>query len=147
MNFAIHPHQLTNNKMNLKSNINRNNNTIIMENLSHVGRPVSVSVLMYYDEYERYDGDGFYPIILKPNDSDNVKYAKYKKVTIQFEYNYTNRRWKQSTEERITGLDGEYGTELLNRLNKEGNVNGLTIYSYCQKTRCGFLLLTRPLNL
>jgi len=122
-----------------------------MATLSQVGdyvnvkkNNISVSVLMYYDEYERYDGDGFYPIILNPNDpNDAIKYAKYNTVTINFEYNHENRKWTQSTEERITGLDGEYGKELLNRLNKEGNVNGLTIQSYCKIARGGFLLLNQ----
>ena len=56
-------------------------------------------IIMYYDLYERYNGDGFYPILNKYNNWDEVK--------IIFEYNnsFTIPFWKQINEESITGLD------------------------------------------
>jgi len=82
-------------------------------------------IIMYYDSYERYNGDGFYPVLkLDPvlNSLD-----KWDEVKIIFEYNnlFTIPFWKQINEESITGLDKDTRTELLNILNKGINKSSI----------------------
>lgn len=97
-----------------------------------MNKELIVSVEMYYDEYEKYDGDGFYPIILSPTSSSPSveKKTHLKKTVIQFKYHNILRSWIQKTEDMIRGLDGDYGKKLLEILNEKGGVNGKNIYSY-----------------
>ena len=76
-------------------------------------------VIMYYDSYERYEGDGFYPVFKSCD--------KWKDVKIIFEYkkSVTIAYWKQINEESITGLDKDTKTELLNILNKGINKSNI----------------------
>lgn len=90
---------------------------------------VIVSVEMYYDEYERYDGDGFYPMILSSSFSVENR-IHLKKTMIEFKYNNIQKAWIQKTEDMIRGFDGNYGKKLLNILNEKGLVKGENIYTY-----------------
>lgn len=92
-----------------------------------MNKELIVSVEMYYDEYEKYDGDGFYPMILS---SSVEKKINLKKTMIQFKYHNILRAWIQKTEDMIRGLDGDYGKKLLEILNEKGGVNGENIYTY-----------------
>ena len=80
-------------------------------------------IIMYYDSYERYNGDGFYPVLKKCHQLCD----QWDEVKIIFEYNnsFTIPFWKQINEESITGLDKDTKTELLNILNK--GINKSTI--------------------
>jgi hypothetical protein len=78
-------------------------------------------IIMYYDSYERYNGDGFYPVLKL--DPVLKKYNQWDEVKIIFEYK--NYCWKQINEESITGLDKDTKTELLNILNKGINKSNI----------------------
>ena len=78
-----------------------------------------IEVKMYYDHYEKYFGDGFFPILEK---NENLL-----SIIISFEYN--NNNWVQITQDEIHGLDMDIGNKLLNILNKEGNKEGKIIKS------------------
>jgi hypothetical protein len=94
---------------------------------------VEVEVQMYYDEYERDYGDGFYPVF---------SYSKrMKSISILFEYDNEKQVWVQKTEEMIKGLDESCGDDLLELLNKKGGVKGVGIYSYCCISKFGILLI------
>lgn len=97
----------------------------------------AAAVLMYYDEYEKEHGDGFYPVLFSPCS------VGWKEIMIEFEF--ANRIWRQKTEDMIYGLDCEIGSKLLNILNTRTNANGHTIYSYCKKTGCSIKLYETPL--
>lgn len=96
-------------------------------------------IQMYYDEYEKDYGDGFYPSLLLLN--QNMKC-----ISIEFEYNHEKQVWVQKTEDMIQGLDGSCGKELLQWLNEKGKVKGLGIYSYCSKSNYGTLLISENEN-
>ena len=87
-----------------------------------------INVKMYYDDYEKYFGDGFYPII--------IENEKYTSIIISFQYK--NNIWKQITQDEIHGLDGDVGIKLLDFLNREGNEKGKII-----KNRYGLILYQR----
>lgn len=94
---------------------------------------VEVEVQMYYDEYEREYGDGFYPVF---------SFGKrMKPVSIQFDYDNEKQVWVQKTEEMIKGLDDSCGDDLLQLLNQMGGVKGVGIYSYCCISKFGILLI------
>lgn len=85
---------------------------------------------MYFDEYERELGDGFYPLM---NNNTNLT-----TVSINFKYNKLLECWVQLNEDAIMGLDGDTGKELLFFLNNKSNPpkicslilnkNGIIIY-------------------
>jgi hypothetical protein len=72
--------------------------------------------LLYYDEYECYDGDGFYPSVKK-----DETFSKEK--IISFLYNSKFNCWIQCDELCISGLDAYNATKLLKILNKKNEVN------------------------
>jgi hypothetical protein len=76
-------------------------------------------IIMYYDSYERYNGDGFFPVLDPCNTFDEVK--------IIFEYNnsFTIPFWKQKNEDSIRWLDKDTKTKLLNILNKGINKSNI----------------------
>jgi hypothetical protein len=76
-----------------------------------------ICVKMYYDEYEKYFGDGFYPLLENEKDKSQI--------TISFEY--MNNYWIQKSQDEITGLDGDIGKNLLEILNREANKMGTLI--------------------
>jgi hypothetical protein len=76
-----------------------------------------IRVKMYFDEYEKYFGDGFYPLLEKEKDNSQI--------TISFEY--INDCWMQKSQDEITGLDGDIGKNLLEILNREANESGTVI--------------------
>ena len=71
---------------------------------------------LYYDEYEYYDGDGFYPSI-----TQDETYSK--EIIISFKYDSIFNCWRQKTGMCITGLDGNNAHDLLNILNKKNNLD------------------------
>ena len=77
---------------------------------------------MYYDKYEKDCGDGFYPQ-LQPLDG-----TEYASTPIKFKLvKQYPTIWIQANNSVIYGLDGDYGIELLNSLNKEANKNATSI--------------------
>jgi len=77
---------------------------------------------MYYDKYEKDCGDGFYPQ-LQP-----LHGTEYDSTSIKFKLvNQYPTIWIQANNSVIYGLDGDYGIELLNSLNKEANKNATSI--------------------
>ena len=71
---------------------------------------------LYYDEYECYNGDGFYPCLKKDKTCCT-------EIIIPFIYNSKLNSWIQKSERCISGLDGNNGVDLLNILNKKNNLN------------------------
>ena len=84
-----------------------------------------IHVKMFYDDYEKYFGDGFYPIL-----EENEKYTS---IIISFQYK--NDNWIQISQDEINGLDRDVGKELLDFLNNEGNEEGKII-----KNSYGYIL-------
>ena len=78
-----------------------------------------IDVKMYYDHYEKYFGDGFFPIL---ENNENM-------LSITISFQYKNYNWIQITQDEIHGLDMDIGNKLLNILNKEGNKEGKIIKS------------------
>lgn len=78
-----------------------------------------IEVKMYYDHYEKYFGDGFFPILEK---NENM-------LSIRISFQYKNYNWIQITQDEIHGLDMDIGNKLLDILNKEGNKEGKIIKS------------------
>jgi hypothetical protein len=71
---------------------------------------------LYYDEYECYNGDGFYPSVKKDE-------TCCKEIIISFIYNSKLNCWIQKSGMCISGLDGNNAFDLLNILNKKNNLN------------------------
>lgn len=74
-------------------------------------------VTLYYDEYEYFNGDGFFPQI----DKDATC---CKEIEVKFIYNNIFNCWIQKTGICISGLDGDNESKLLNILNSKHNLNG-----------------------
>ena len=89
-------------------------------------QPITINLQMYYDEYEKMYGDGFYPQI-KPFGSICI----CKKTNISFKlitHVYNNDlAWIQVDNSVIYGFDGDNGIQLLNFLNKQANINAKKI--------------------
>jgi hypothetical protein len=68
---------------------------------------------MFFDEYEREYGDGFYPLM------NNNIINGLKSVSIIFTYNKILTCWVQTNNEPIDDLDGDTGLELLTFLNEK----------------------------
>jgi len=107
-----------------------------------------VSIIMYYNNYERTCGDGFYPQLL----NENSKFDKAEEINFQQIIAYTKTiidqnnletiypvvAWKQIDNGCINGLDGKCGSLLLAKLNTYAHkscisqqilcANGLVIY-------------------
>ena len=79
-----------------------------------------VNVKMYYDEYEKYFGDGFYPFFQE-------KEKEMDKTEIVISFYYKEKCWIQINNEEINGLDGDMGKHLLDYLNREGIESGIMI--------------------
>lgn len=82
---------------------------------------------LYYDEYEKMYGDGFYPQL-----SPFKEICTCKNSLISFklmDYNIFNRElvWTQIDNSVIYGFDGNNGFNLLHSLNKEANVDATRI--------------------
>jgi hypothetical protein len=88
----------------------------------------TIRVKMYYDEYEKYFGDGFYPFFKE-------KEEKGENSEVIFSFRYNNDCWNQITQDEIYGLDGDIGKHLLERLNSSGQQNGKII-----KNSNGFII-------
>jgi|694.fasta_scaffold69227_4 hypothetical protein len=88
----------------------------------------TIRVKMYYDEYEKYFGDGFYPFFKEKEEKDENS-------EVIFSFRYNNDCWNQITQDEIYGLDGNVGKQLLERLNSSGQQNGKII-----KNSNGFII-------
>jgi hypothetical protein len=88
----------------------------------------TIRVKMYYDEYEKYFGDGFYPFFKEKEEKDENS-------EVIFSFRYNNDCWNQITQDEIYGLDGNIGKLLLERLNSNGQQNGKII-----KNSNGFII-------
>jgi hypothetical protein len=66
----------------------------------------------YYDEYEYMNGDGMYPAF-DPDQGEPYD----AQIEISFVYDADLRGWVQTSGHFICGLDGDFGTRLLMRLN------------------------------
>jgi hypothetical protein len=80
-------------------------------------------IAMYYDEYERLHGDGFYPSPEPMGD----EYSGF--VSILFKLNESDQSWNQISGQSFDGLDGDYGIKLLNKLNDGELFPATKIYS------------------
>ena len=80
---------------------------------------VPVQVIMYYDEYERKYGDGFYPQI----DNFTETMDSWTKITFNKIIFHNKKVWFQMNDGCINGLDGDCGTKLLYYLNMHSNSN------------------------
>lgn len=79
-----------------------------------------INVKMWYDEYEKYFGDGFYPFFKEKENKIDLT-----EIIINFEYK--QKIWRQIDKDEITRLDGDTGKLLLEYLNSEGNEKGIII--------------------
>ena len=92
--------------------------------------PTSITVIMYYDEYERTCGDGFYPQL---NNNDPALTDKTEIIFTKMCLGHINRdgvlvpdmAWCQLNNGCINGLDGNCGTVLLAHLNARENGNNI----------------------
>ena len=86
-----------------------------------------VVIKLYYDDYERRWGDGFYPQIVQGSllNSTDVPFVQTM-VTIPFQQK-SAIAWIQIDNGCIEGLDGNCGQELLTKLNSFAHIN-------CQST-------------
>ena len=80
-------------------------------------------IVMYYDEYERLNGDGLYP------SSDPMGEEYSGAVSILFKLNESDQSWNQVSGQPFDGLDGDYGIKLLNKLNDGILCPAIKIYS------------------
>jgi hypothetical protein len=73
-------------------------------------------ITMFYDDYERFYGDGFYPML---NDSFG-----YTNINIEFKQDPDNY-WRQvdNNNSCINGLDGDNGKLLFQLLNTMANIS------------------------
>lgn len=78
---------------------------------------------LFYDTYEYEFGDGFYPMLQKGD-------LSYKQIDIKFLYNIKHNCWVQTNEIVISGLDGDNGVNLLNRMNEKNNLKCVAIYNF-----------------
>ena len=81
-----------------------------------------VAVTMYYDNYEREFGDGFYPQLNKNSDAlANKTRIIFEKVCVTNttigDKNIRVFAWAQMSDCPINGLDGDCGPQLLSYLN------------------------------
>ena len=70
---------------------------------------------LYYDFYEFYGGDGFFPILKKDETCNSEE-------DIIFYYVSEKNCWQQINGICISGLDCDEGKKLLNRMNTKQNV-------------------------
>jgi hypothetical protein len=75
---------------------------------------------LYYDEYEYYNGDGFYPSIEKDDTCS-------REITVSFIYNNKFNCWVQNDSMCISGLDADIGIKLLKIMNTKYNLNCTSI--------------------
>ena len=89
-----------------------------------IKRKMSVKdIVMYYDEYERKFGDGFYP-------SPEPMGEEYSGVvSILFKLDESDQSWSQVSGQPFDGLDGDYGIKLLNILNDGELCPAIKIYN------------------
>ena len=83
---------------------------------------------MYYDEYEKMYGDGFYPQLNHFKEICTCKNALISFKLMDYTYN-SNRElvWVQIDNSVIYGFDGNNGFNLLHSLNKEANIEATKI--------------------
>lgn len=91
---------------------------------SKIKRKMSVKdIVMYYDEYERRFGDGFYP-------SPETMGEEYLGVvSILFKLNKSDQSWNQISGQPFDGLDCDFGIKLLNILNEDELCPATKIYN------------------
>ena len=80
---------------------------------------------MYFDEYVKSYGDGFYPQLFLPDEgyfiSTDIEFR------LEDESGSGSYVWIQSNNSAIYGFDGIYGIQLLVSLNNEARVNATKI--------------------
>jgi len=96
---------------------------------SRLENDIIIKKKMYYDEYEKIYGDGFYPK-LTPR---GIGICTCKNTTISFKLIvYKSNQecaWIQIDNSVIYGFDGNNGIKLLHSLNKEANVQASSIFN------------------
>ena len=85
-----------------------------------------IPVTFFYDEYEKENGDGFYPVLEKCT-------ACTTEITINFTVYEKHNVWKQINNFNIDGLDGNHGEILLKRLNTLAGKNCVSIVNKFDK--------------
>ena len=86
----------------------------------------TITTTMYYDEYEKEYGDGFYPLLYK--ESSHMKPVEISFV--EYKLSSTETVWKQTGSATwILGLDGLTGPNLLKLLNDHSSRNHKKIVS------------------
>lgn len=86
-----------------------------------------ISVTLFYDEYEKNNGDGFYPVIEKSHACDTP-------ITIKFTLDKQHKYWKQVDSYNIDGLDGNGGELLLKMFYQIEHFNCTVIVNKFGKT-------------
>jgi hypothetical protein len=92
-------------------------------------REVVLTRKMYYDKYDKEQGDGFYPqLSRRMNSSYGSDNNRNDSVDIKFRWSeiYSDV-WTQLDNSVIYGFDGKYGKELLDSLNEESYLNARRI--------------------
>jgi hypothetical protein len=92
-------------------------------------REVVLTRKMYYDKYDKEQGDGFYPqLSRRMNSSYGSDNNRNDSVDIKFRWSETYPDvWTQLDNSVIYGFDGKYGKELLDSLNEESYLNARRI--------------------
>ena len=86
----------------------------------------TLPVTLFYDEYEKENGDGFYPTLEKCT-------ACTTEIIINFTIYKEHNVWKQMNNFNIDGLDGNDGETLLKQLNKLAGSNCVAIVNKFDK--------------
>jgi hypothetical protein len=75
------------------------------------------SIKLFYDNYEKNFGDGFYP----------QTYSSKGLQEIVIEFVFIDGCWKQNSEDPITGFDGNERNVILNLLNDNKNYSSVIL--------------------
>jgi hypothetical protein len=93
----------------------------------NVGKDIIIIKKMYYDEYDKLYGDGFYPKLTP----DGIGICSCKTALISFKLiKYPSEPefvWIQNDGSVIYGFDRNYGIQLLHSLNQEAKVDAKRI--------------------
>ncbi len=92
-----------------------------------------IKLELFYDKYESDFRDGFFPQLEKKTNMS--------KILITFKLGQDNISWNQIDEKIIDGLDGDFGKEILQKLNKLEGETATHIYN-----KVGELLYPKKLN-
>lgn len=80
---------------------------------------------LFYDNYEKLYGDGFYPQLIPIDSHHNI----CTNILFRLEINNGILSWVQINGSSIYGFEGIYGIQLLVSLNNEAKVNAERIYN------------------